>query len=138
MSNQSGKTSGNQYSLLLPCTAHLLIYQVFHGNLNSGNRNRWVSWRCALKCEKCSYVSFDYNLVCPACNKDLSSVRSKLGIHYAEPEYGLEEFLTGAPGGVATTAPGATRTAQVPATGSQEAELDLDSVGDDFEFTLDD
>jgi hypothetical protein len=91
-----------------------------------------------LKCEKCGYISFDYNLVCPACNKDLSSVRSKLGVHYAEPEYGLEEFLTGAPGGVSTTGPGTARTTQVPATGSQEAELDLDSVGDDFEFTLDD
>jgi hypothetical protein len=67
----------------------------------------------------------------------MSGVRSKLGIHYAEPEYGLEEFLTGAPGGVGTTA-ATGRTTQVPTTGSQEAELDLDSVGDDFEFTLDD
>lgn len=89
-----------------------------------------------MKCEKCGYVSFDYNLVCPGCNKDMSGVRSKLGIHYTEPEVGLEEFLTGASGGVATTA--TSKTTQVPPTASQEAELDLDSVGDDFEFTLDD
>jgi hypothetical protein len=90
-----------------------------------------------LKCEKCGYVSFDYNPACPSCNKDLGAVRNRLGIHYTEPEIGLEEFFLGGPGGATSTSTG--RTTTVPTTAPQEeAELDLDSVGDEFEFTLDD
>jgi hypothetical protein len=90
-----------------------------------------------LKCEKCGYVSFESNLTCPSCNKDLTTVRNRLGVHYTEPEMGLEEFFLGGTGGVAATSTG--KTPQVSASGThQEAELDLDSVGDEFEFTLDD
>ena len=86
-----------------------------------------------MKCDKCGYVSFDYNLACPACSKDLAQVRSRLGIFYLPPEVGLEGFFTGA----ADVAKSAVK--PTPGPGKQEeAELDLDSVGDDFEFTLDD
>jgi len=82
-----------------------------------------------LKCDKCGFISFDHNAACPACEKDLAMVRSRLGIHYVAPEIGLDEFFTGA-SGLYQTAPAAAR--------DDQAELDLDSVGDDFEFTLDD
>ena len=86
-----------------------------------------------MKCEKCGYVSFDYNLACPACNKDLSQARSRLGIFFVPPEVGLEGFFTGsADVGKTAVKPTAAVAKQ------EEAELDLDSVGDDFEFTLDD
>ncbi|MBI5571986.1 MAG: hypothetical protein HY914_18735 [Desulfomonile tiedjei] len=86
-----------------------------------------------VKCEKCGYVSFDYNVACPACNKDLAQVRSRLGIFYLPPEVGLEGFFTGA----SDVAKSAVKAAPAAAK-HEEAELDLDSVGDDFEFTLDD
>jgi hypothetical protein len=81
-----------------------------------------------VKCDKCGYVSYDYNATCPACDKDLSMIRSRLGIHYSAPEVGLDEFFTGSSG--------LYQTAPLPK--AEEAELDLESVGDDFEFTLDD
>jgi hypothetical protein len=80
-----------------------------------------------LKCEKCSYISFDYNSTCPSCNKDLSLVRKKLGIFYEAPEVGFDEFFTGASSTYKTGA----------APRKEEAELDLES-GEEFEFTLDD
>jgi len=39
-----------------------------------------------MKCPKCSYVSFDYNLSCPRCTKDISSEQSKLNIPAFRPE----------------------------------------------------
>jgi hypothetical protein len=78
-----------------------------------------------LKCEKCGYISFDHNLTCPSCNKDLAATRRKLGIDYDPPQSTFDEFFTGGSAAYRT----------LPAT--QEAELDLDS-GEDFEFTLDD
>lgn len=39
-----------------------------------------------MKCPKCSYVSFDYNLSCPKCAKDISSEQSKLNIPAFRPE----------------------------------------------------
>lgn len=39
-----------------------------------------------MKCPKCSYVSFDYNLSCPKCNKDISVEQSKLNIPGFRPE----------------------------------------------------
>jgi hypothetical protein len=90
-----------------------------------------------LKCEKCGFISFDFNVSCPSCNKDLTSVRNRLGVHYTEPEVGLEEFFLGGPGGTASSSAGKT-TAAATSAPQEEAELDLDSVGDEFEFTLDD
>ena len=36
-----------------------------------------------MKCPKCRYISFDYNDVCPKCNKDLTSERKKMNL----PDY---------------------------------------------------
>ncbi|MGB6065282.1 MAG: hypothetical protein WBG50_10765 [Desulfomonilaceae bacterium] len=78
-----------------------------------------------MKCEKCGYISFDYNVACPSCSKDLSATRRKLGMTYDTPEKTFDEFFA-APSSSYRTLPQ-----------TQEAELDLDS-GEDFEFTLDD
>jgi hypothetical protein len=73
-------------------------------------------------------MSFDYNVICPACNKDLSTTRRKIGLFYDQPEVGFDEFFTGSSASY--------KTSQA-APAQREAELDLDS-GEDFEFTLDD
>jgi hypothetical protein len=39
-----------------------------------------------MKCPKCGYVSFDYNLSCPKCNKDISSEQEKLHIPAFRPD----------------------------------------------------
>ena len=36
-----------------------------------------------MKCPKCRYISFDYNEVCPRCNKELASERKKMNL----PDY---------------------------------------------------
>ena len=33
-----------------------------------------------MKCPKCGYVSFDYNQVCPKCNKDISAEQEKMNL----------------------------------------------------------
>jgi len=38
-----------------------------------------------MKCPKCRYISFDYNEVCPKCNKDLSSERKKINLSGYKP-----------------------------------------------------
>jgi len=38
-----------------------------------------------MKCPKCRYISFDYNEVCPKCNKDLSSERKKMNLSGYKP-----------------------------------------------------
>ncbi len=38
-----------------------------------------------MKCPKCSYTSFDYNNMCPKCNKDISSEQSKLNVFSFRP-----------------------------------------------------
>ncbi len=81
-----------------------------------------------MKCDKCGYTSFDYNSACPVCGKDLSIIRSRLGIHYAAPDVTLDEFFTGS----------SELYQSAPIPREDDPELDLDSVGDDFEFTLDD
>jgi hypothetical protein len=86
-----------------------------------------------MKCEKCSYVSFDFNLICPSCNKDLSSVRKKLGLNLDQPEVDFDEFFTGSSSAYKTAAANTAATSGQP----QEAELDIEG-GEEFEFTLDD
>jgi hypothetical protein len=66
-----------------------------------------------MKCPKCSYVSFDYNVSCPKCNKDISAEQSKLNIAAFRPE---TPFLLGGLTGQA----GETNTA-LPANGSSPA-----------------
>jgi ribosomal protein L37AE/L43A len=86
-----------------------------------------------LKCDKCGYVSFDYNHDCPVCSRDLAVTRSRLGIQYDPPEADFDELFTGQSGGYTTVAKSPAARQQ-----EEEPELDLDSVGDEFEFTLDD
>jgi hypothetical protein len=38
-----------------------------------------------MKCPKCKYVSFDYNEVCPKCNKELASERRKMNLSGYKP-----------------------------------------------------
>jgi len=56
-------------------------------------------------------------------------VRNRLGINHDPPEVDFDELFTGQSGSYTTAA----RTQP-----QQEAELDLESVRDEFEFTLDD
>jgi hypothetical protein len=46
-----------------------------------------------MKCPKCGYISFDYNLSCPKCSKDISSEQEKLHIPAFRPD---PPFLLGA------------------------------------------
>ena len=39
-----------------------------------------------MKCPKCGYISFDYNLSCPKCNKDISSEQEKLHVPAFRPD----------------------------------------------------
>jgi hypothetical protein len=85
-----------------------------------------------MKCEKCGYVSFDFNLVCPSCDKELGAVRKKLGLNYDQPEVDFDEFFTGSSSAYKAGAGSPEASAK-----SNEAELDLEG-GEEFEFTLDD
>lgn len=46
-----------------------------------------------MKCPKCGYVSFDFNLECPKCRSDLSMEQSKLNLPSFKPS---PSFLLGA------------------------------------------
>ncbi|MDQ7785323.1 MAG: hypothetical protein RDU20_20730 [Desulfomonilaceae bacterium] len=85
-----------------------------------------------MKCDKCGYVSFDYNHECPVCGKDLGVIRGRLGIPFDPPEADFDDLFTGQSGSYTTVARAQPKAAEA------EPELDLDSVGDEFEFTLDD
>jgi hypothetical protein len=91
-----------------------------------------------LKCEKCGYISFDYNVMCPQCNKDLSAARNKLGIHQEPPEMGFDEFFSGTSGAFRTKDSPSAPESELDLDAMGEAELDLEDMGDEFEFTLDD
>lgn len=89
-----------------------------------------------MKCDKCGYISFDHNFTCPVCNRDLSVTRNRLGIPFEPPEVDLEEFFTGASGMYATQKPASA--AENVAAAEDEADLEIDTGDDEFEFTLDD
>ncbi len=38
-----------------------------------------------MKCPKCNYISFDSNLICPKCNKDISIEREKINLPSFKP-----------------------------------------------------
>ena len=38
-----------------------------------------------MKCPKCGYISFDYNQVCPKCNKDITAEQERLNIAAFRP-----------------------------------------------------
>ncbi|MFH0821522.1 MAG: hypothetical protein V2B18_02135 [Pseudomonadota bacterium] len=80
-----------------------------------------------MKCDACNYVSFEYSLTCPNCNKDVKGVRARLGITLLPPEVDLDSFFTGGSG-----------TFKTKKKSNEKAELDLDHAGEDFEFTMDD
>jgi hypothetical protein len=50
-----------------------------------------------MKCTKCSYISFDYNEICPKCNKDISFEREKMNLPTFRPN---PPFLLGSLAGV--------------------------------------
>ena len=51
-----------------------------------------------MKCPKCNYISFDYNQVCPKCNKDISSEQQRMSLpeYKPSPPYLLASLLGGA------------------------------------------
>jgi len=52
-----------------------------------------------MKCPKCNYVSFDYNQVCPKCNKDISTEQQRMNLPAYRPSpLSLLGGLTGEPG----------------------------------------
>ena len=52
-----------------------------------------------MKCPKCNYVSFDYNQVCPKCNKDISAEQQRMNLPAYRPSpLPLLGALTGEPG----------------------------------------
>lgn len=79
----------------------------------------------ALKCEKCNFVSFDYNITCPQCGQGLSKTREKLGIHYTEPTEDFDTFF------------GADSGANIPIV-EKDAVMIVDDLDTEVEFTLDD
>jgi hypothetical protein len=90
-----------------------------------------------MKCPKCGYVSFDYNLSCPKCNKDISSEQAKLHIPAFRPD---PPFLLGALTGEANEsqigpAPAAS---QIPFEKEADISLDDSSLLDSGEVSLDD
>jgi hypothetical protein len=91
-----------------------------------------------LKCEKCGFVSFDYNLRCPSCNKELGSIRNRLGLQEETPEVDFDHFFSGASGGYKALDAQDKGEAELDLSDVGEAELDLDAAGDDLEFSLDD
>lgn len=51
-----------------------------------------------MKCPKCNYVSFDYNQVCPKCNKDISAEQKRMNLpDYRPSPLSLLGALTGEP-----------------------------------------
>ena len=51
-----------------------------------------------MKCPKCSYISFDYNEVCPKCNKDISAEQRRMNhpTFKPSPPFLLGSLLRGA------------------------------------------
>jgi hypothetical protein len=90
-----------------------------------------------MKCPKCGYISFDYNLSCPKCNKDISSEQEKLHIPAFRPD---PPFLLGALTGEANEsqigpAPAAS---QIPFEKEADISLDDSSALDSGEVAVDD
>ena len=91
-----------------------------------------------MKCPKCGYISFDYNLSCPKCNKDISAEQEKLHIPAFRPD---PLFLLGALTGEANES----QVVGPASTGSQisfeqEADISLDDSNslDSGEVNLED
>jgi hypothetical protein len=77
-----------------------------------------------MKCPKCSYISFDFNQVCPKCNKDIAVEQAKLHIPSFRPE---APALLGALIGEADDS--STSVAVDTSTGIDSGELDFEDSG---------
>ena len=52
-----------------------------------------------MKCPKCGYISFDYNEVCPKCNKNIAALRDKMSLpSYKAAPLSMLKALTGETG----------------------------------------
>jgi hypothetical protein len=52
-----------------------------------------------MKCPKCGYISFDYNEVCPKCNKNIAALRDKMSLpSYKAAPLSMLKALTGEAG----------------------------------------
>jgi hypothetical protein len=76
-----------------------------------------------MKCPKCGYISFDYNLSCPKCNKDISSEQEKLHIPAFRPD---PPFLLGSLTGEANDAQISSVASGSQVTQEQETDISLD------------
>jgi len=83
-----------------------------------------------MKCPKCSYVSFDYNLTCPKCDKDISSEQEKLHLPSFRPD---PPFMLGALTGEVndTHAPSPRGSSEIPM--DREAEVTFDDESAHFD-----
>jgi hypothetical protein len=98
-----------------------------------------------MKCPKCGYISFDYNLSCPKCSKDISSEQEKLHISAFRPD---PPFLLGALTGEANESQIGHAPSASQASLEKEADISLDeeanpndsgeiAIGDSSELNLD-
>lgn len=83
-----------------------------------------------MKCPKCSYVSFDYNLTCPKCDKDISSEQEKLHLPAFRPD---PPFLLGALTGQVSETHGAAARGSSEISMSHEAQISFDDESADFD-----
>jgi len=99
-----------------------------------------------MKCPKCNYASFDYNQVCPKCNKDLSPTQKKMNLSSFKPN---PPFFLGRLAGNASDAHyelDADKMADVPSAEHEDLEMHLDEETfleaslneDDISFDLSD
>ena len=90
-----------------------------------------------MKCPKCGYISFDYNLSCPKCNKDISSEQEKLHIPSFRPD---PPFLLGALTGEANESQIGSAPAPSQISFEKEADISLDDSSplDSGESAVDD
>ena len=76
-----------------------------------------------MNCPKCSYISFDYNLSCPKCNKDISSEQEKMHIPAFRPD---PPFLLGALTGEANQSQIGAPPAPTPISFGKKTDISLD------------
>ena len=90
-----------------------------------------------MKCSKCGYISFDYNQVCPKCNKEISADQGKLDLPSFRPDPpSLLGALTGEQNESSVNLnidPASVMAAQ----GEADADLDDSLVMDSQEMSLD-
>lgn len=83
-----------------------------------------------MKCPKCSYVSFDYNLTCPKCERDISGEQEKLHLPPFRPEPpSLLGALTGEAGDSRAVEAGASSDIDL----ARDAEISFDEESSHFD-----